>query len=351
MTPVSRRLSAVSLSAAGALAVGGGGGLLFTLLGLPLAWMLGALTATAAVRLAGAPIDLPPLVRRPVLAIIGVYLGAGFTPAVTEQLSGVAASLALMMLYIVFATAAAQFALRLFLPVTKRTALCAAVPGGISVALALTDSTTNERTVMFLQTMRILMTVVSASLATQWFSPAGIAANATTVTDGNDAPMLAVIAVGVILAGHWRGWRASSYLLAALLLSGAAHHAGWMSGNLPGGLLNLSLLAMGAIIGCSLGLFKGKNFSPSLLYIGAAVNGGMLAAAALFAWGGALLLDIPYWALLLALAPGGISEITLIALTLDIQPAFVAVHQIARIVAIVLFAPFIVDFFTKPKKR
>ena len=67
------------------LAVGSVGALLFQVLGLPLPWLLGALTATMAASLSGAPVEIRPGLRRYLVCILGVMLGGTFSPEVMAR--------------------------------------------------------------------------------------------------------------------------------------------------------------------------------------------------------------------------------------------------------------------------
>jgi uncharacterized membrane protein AbrB (regulator of aidB expression) len=69
-----------------ALALGTAGGWTFSRLQLPLPWMLGPMTVCTAAALFRAPIAAPAVVRPPMTMVIGVLLGAGFTPGIIAQL-------------------------------------------------------------------------------------------------------------------------------------------------------------------------------------------------------------------------------------------------------------------------
>ena len=58
-------------------------------------------------------------------------------------------------------------------------------------------------------------------------------------------------------------------------------------------------------------------------------------------------LDLNFMAVLLAFAPGGVAEMSLIALALNIEPSFVAFHHIIRIFEIVLLAPMLARWLQK----
>ena len=51
------------------------------------------------------------------------------------------------------------------------------------------------------------------------------------------------------------------------------------------------------------------------------------------------MLGLPIAALVLAFAPGGLAEMSLIALALGVDPAFVSSHHVVRIFLVVVLAP------------
>src|SRR5262249_50624652 len=67
----------------------------------------------------------------------------------------------------------------------------------------------------------------------------------------------------------------------------------------------------------------------------------LLVLAALFGQAVETTLGIPFAAALLAFAPGGLAEMSLIALSLEIDAAYVSSHHIVRIFVIVLAAPLV----------
>jgi membrane AbrB-like protein len=57
-------------------------------------------------------------------------------------------------------------------------------------------------------------------------------------------------------------------------------------------------------------------------------------------------LHLPFGLTLLAFAPGGLETMTLLAFALSLDPAYVAAHQVARYVAMVLFLPVLMRLMT-----
>jgi hypothetical protein len=62
------------------------------------------------------------------------------------------------------------------------------------------------------------------------------------------------------------------------------------------------------------------------------------------------LTGLPFQALVLALAPGGLAEMSLISLTMGIDTAFVSTHHLVRICLLVVVAPMIFRMMIKVKK-
>jgi hypothetical protein len=86
-----------------------------------------------------------------------------------------------------------------------------------------------------------------------------------------------------------------------------------------------------------------------LVSLGAfAVGMSIAVAISLFA---SSLLGLPLGQLLLAYAPGGLEAMTLLAYLLDLDPAFVAAHQLARYFGMVLLLPFATRRILGPPQR
>jgi membrane AbrB-like protein len=77
----------------------------------------------------------------------------------------------------------------------------------------------------------------------------------------------------------------------------------------------------------------------------------LLAVTVVFAYAGHWLTGLPVAALALAYSPGGLAEMSLIALALGLDGAFVATHHILRILVIVLAAPAAFRLFGRPKAK
>jgi hypothetical protein len=114
--------------------------------------------------------------------------------------------------------------------------------------------------------------------------------------------------------------------------------SGAVEGALPGWLVEAALVVTGASIGCR---FHGTTLAM-WARVAAATLGGtaiLMAVTALFAAAVSAATGVGFFAALLAYAPGGVAEMSLIALAIDADPGFVAVHHVVRIGFILLVVP------------
>ncbi len=106
-------------------------------------------------------------------------------------------------------------------------------------------------------------------------------------------------------------------------------------------------VVVGSAIGCR---FAG---TPMRL-VGAAIvwaAGGtvvLLGSAILAAWLGHLVTGLPTPELTLAYSPGGLAEMSLVALALGLEAALVATHHIVRIFLVVVLAPVLFRLGRRP---
>ena len=325
-----------------ALAIGALGGWLATLVGLPLPWMLGAMVATTVASVGGAPIALPAPLRSVMVAVLGVMLGSSFRPEILERLADWALSLSALLGYIVVAGGLSYLFFRRVAGYDRPTAYFSAMPGGFSeMVLAGGELGGDARRIALTHASRILLVVATLPFALR--AALGVEAGGRPppgdLLAGFVAYDLALLAacglVGYLLARAVR--LPAAAIVGPMVVSAAVHLGGLTVAAPPYLVVAVAQVVVGTAAGC-----RFADTAPALVLHTAAMAAGATAILVLgtlaFALGLAAATELPLTALTLAFAPGGLAEMSLIALALGLDAAFVATHQIVRIFLIIILA-------------
>lgn len=319
------------------------GGFAFNHFRMPLPWMLGAICVVTALALSGAKVRVQPRVREPMIVVIGVMLGSAFTPGIFEHAGQYLISLALLALYVVLGAAACITYLRKVGHYDPVTAFFSGIPGGLmEMAILGSSAGADDRKIFLTHGTRVFLVVFTIPFwfrLVEGYTPRGGGAMGAVIP-GVSLPDLAILAVCGV-AGYFIGkaLRFPAYRLTGpLALSAAAHMAGLTASKPPGELIILAQLVLGSSIGCRyLGVRLQEVLGTIRIALGSALI--LIGSAVAFSYAVHSFAGVQSQALLLSLSPGGVVEMTLIALSLGIDVAFVTVHHLARIVLAIFVAP------------
>ncbi len=337
-------------------ALGGAGGLLAMAAGLPLAVLLGSMVATAVAPMLGLRVfgqrpAVPQKWRFVLVPVIGVAIGAGFPADFLTQARQWWVTMAALVLFIPLAHALGYGLFRRVGKLSPPTAYYAAMPGGFIESLDMGEKAGADMPLLImLQFLRLILCIVMIPIGFSIAEGHAVGSSAGMVL-GTGAPLTALdVVVMVALAGS--GWfiaaklgMPAAMLSGPLLLSGLAHATGLTEAAPPGWSILVTQWVMGTSLGVRLaGFTKAQAGLAGLL---STLNVSLLLLIAL---GVALLLTTPVGepvsAIILAFAPGGVSEMSLVALSLHVSAVYVSIHHIARIVLTVIFARFGQRFIT-----
>ena len=326
-----------------ALSLGAAGGAFANSFDLPLAWMIGAMAATTTAALLGARLVLPQPLRNVMVALLGIMLGSGFSPAILQQLGDWAVSLTALLAYTALAGGLSMLYFRRLAGYEPTTAFFAAMPGGLSEMYLVGSAMGGDgRVISLIHASRIMLVVFSLPFAFQLllnYQPAG------RPPVGPGQTELALLDLAILAGCGLFGFLGARLLklpaaavLGPMVLSGVVHLAGITEAKPPALLIALAQVVIGTSIGCR---FTGTPVAMiGRTAFHAAVGTVLLLAVTLvFAFGLAWLTGLSMPALVLAFAPGGLAEMSLIALALGLDAAFVATHHAVRICVIVILAP------------
>lgn len=352
MTETAQRNSAIELakSSLGTLAIAAIGVWIFSLLSAPLPWLLGSLSATMLACLLGWQYRLPLGFRRLAMLILGLYAGGALDRELFSSLLDWPLTMAAMLLLVAVTTWVASEYLHRRAGFDRATALMAGVPGAQSVVLVSCGQLgADERQVLLGQILRIITVIYGVPLLLITFGP-------MIDIDVGDSDRMVTADWPAFNVGHWAltvPGVAVGYLLARLLRLPQPMLLGPLFGVAALQMMNLttaeipgqSLLAVQFLLGASIGThFSQVRWRQALGILGHGLVAMLITFALALLMTGLLTIvtDFDPAVLLLAFAPGGLAEIVLLAVALDIDPAFVVFHHLVRFVSIALVLPWVV---------
>ena len=321
-----------------ALAIGSIGGAAFFFIGMPLPWMMGAAVFATTASLSGVRIGVWPLLRQIMLVVLGVMLGSAFSPSLVDTLPHWIGSIVALMALTFVSGFLAYLFFRHVAGFDRPTAFFSGIPGGLAEMIAVGGAMGgDDRKISLAHAVRILVVVMTVPI---WFRiHDGVNATSGTGVHFGDVGWLdygVLIACGAIGAP----------LAALIRLPAAAHYFGLTRSQPPAEIVAAAQVVIGTAIGCR---FIGVHVREVGRTLVMSVGGGLIGVgvAVAFTLIAAQFIDLPIPALLLSFSPGGVAEMSLVALALQVDTAMVAAHHLFRIFFVVLVAPAVFRFWKR----
>jgi len=321
------------------------GGVVLYFLTMPLPWIFGSLLIIGGLSLWGRlKLTIPQNVRQAMLAVLGVLLGSGFTPHGADNLGQWVYTLG----SIPFMVLAQIFCCQILLLVIMRkynfpTRFFGGAAGGLlEMTLMARENGGDDRAVMVLHTLRIFLIVLLVPLYFRIFE--GYTPSSINSTTGGliDLSLLDMgLLVGAALFGYLGGKLThlpAHAIMGPFICSALVHYMGLTTAEPPYALIVFAQIVVGASLGTR---FTGYSIRriKKLFFKSFVITCLLLSIAAGFAFVLWKITGIQYYALLLAFVPGGMIEMSLIALALNIDVGFVTTHAIFRAFMVILIAP------------
>ncbi len=319
------------------------GGVLFSWMKTPLPWMLGPMTACCLAAIAGAKLRAPVQIRPLMSAVLGIMLGSTFTPEMLSHIGHWVVSLLFLGGYILTVAAIGYPYYRKVAGYDRPTAFFSVMPGGFGEMFVIgTSMGADPKAVTLSHSVRILLVVFTLPFLFQALAGVGTIDRARTAVWLGQVPLqdLAVMTACAAIGWPVARWLRipAAPLFGALVLSAVVHLTGLAKSQPPREVVNLAQYVIGCVAGCR---FVGTPLREVVrgLGIGIGMTVIMLGTTIGFAALISALSDLDFPSIVLAFSPGGLAEMSLIALALGIDVAYVATHHIARIMLITLAAP------------
>ncbi|KAA0546868.1 AbrB family transcriptional regulator [Bacillus sp. BGMRC 2118] len=326
--------------------VGVMGGIVFTLLYLPLAWMLGSLFAIVIWKLVlKKEAHIHSSMRNGSLVIIGYMLGISFTYDTLIQMAKMLPAMLISTLLLIgFSILISTFLAR-FTGINFKTAMIGMMPGGFSQMVILGEELddVDVTSVTLFQLIRLLSVIylVPAIVRIDWFSHLGnstmfeldqmVAANTSEI----------ILFIVVTIFSTWIAVKLkwpTPYLLGPLVGNAIFVISGFTPYHLPEWIIVISQLFLGIHVGIMVDPNKLKNWKR--FGVGAVLSSvSLLLSTIVIALFLIWLYPVSLGTSFLSAAPGGIAEMGITAVAIGADLSIVTGFQMFRVFFILLVVP------------
>lgn len=319
---------------------------------LPLPWLLGPITACLVAALCGVQMRSVGMVNNAMRSILGVAVGATFTVSVVVSMAGMWTTLLLVPAMVaLIGLVGVPYFQRLW-GFDFATSYYSAMPGGLQDMLLFGEEAGGDlRALSLIHATRVMVIVAALPFILKGYWGVDLSNPPGAPAASLPWPQLALM----VFAGL-AGWRIAkrvglfgASILGPMILAGVLALAGALQHRPPAEAIWAAQFYIGMIVGAKYSGVTGKEvrrdvaaalgFCAILLVLSAA----FVEAIHLFS------LASPMEALL-AFAPGGQAEMTVLALIAGADVAFVIAHHVLRIVTVIVGAPVAASLF-RPKPQ
>jgi uncharacterized protein len=330
------------------------GGGLFTLLHVPLSWMLGSMVFVFGFQ-KWSRLDLqwPPLLRDLGLVIVGYAIGQSFSMKTLIEIGTQLPSMLTMTVAVIFISALLAYLTTKLTGINLQSTITGSMPGGLSQMVVLGEEMKNVdlTVVTILQVVRLLSVIFVVPFLV--FSPmlAGNESGASVTGTGEPSSLqwsfilfLAIAVLSAVAAKKIHLPTAS--MLGPIMVVGGMVIAGLDVPATPGLLIILAQLCLGIYFSFMLDFSSSKGLSrfvplsivTSLCLLASCVGLSFI----LSKWH-----DISFLTAFISLAPGGMAEMAIVGQAVNADLSIITGYHLFRILFILFIIPFVLRWLFK----
>lgn len=321
-------------------------------LGLPLPFLFGPMTACLIAALAHAPIKGFGQVSVAARTVLGVAVGASITPELASELPKMAASVALIPIFILMIGLIGVPFFRRVWGFDTPTAYYAAMPGGLQdMVIFGTEAGGDPRALSLIHATRVLIIVTLAPVFLTVFYGAEL-----TNPIGAPATEIPLHELALMAAAALIGWKGGvrvglfgASILGPMIVTAILSLSGLIHARPP----REAILLAQFFIGCGIGI---HFIGVTLRELQRIVAAGVAYVIVLAVLAAAFTLIVTHLGLgqpveaFLAFAPGGQAEMTVLAIVTGADLGFVITHHLTRIVLVIVGAPIVAGLMRRRSK-
>lgn len=314
-------------------------GWVFDQLRVPLPWMLGPMFCVTLLNIADVRVMVPPQVRYLGQWIIGIALGLYFSPAVIQKVAGLWWVIVLTAIgTLAFGVLCAQITRKLA-NVTFSTAYFAAMPGGAMEMTVLAER--HGAAVPLVAAAQCLRVLLVVSIVPLVYRALQLHGADPYVGHGGAPTFLGLLVLFLVTLPAalflYRRRTPNAWMLGPLAVCACLTAFGVDTPAIPAWLSALGQFGIGVALGSR---FERGFLSGAPTFIAAVLAGGALLTVLCLCMAAAVsrVSALPLATSFLAVAPGGIAEMSLTAKVLELGTPVVVAFQVSRLATTLIFA-------------
>ncbi len=324
----------------------------FLVLDLPLPWLLGPLTGCLVAALAGVKMSGIKPVNDAMRTILGVAVGATLTPAVAATLPAMWPTLVLVPLMVICIGLIGVPYFTKIWGYDHATAYYATMPGGLQDMLVFGEEAGgNVRSMSLIHATRVMVIVVALPFVLKGLWSADL-----SNPPGAPVTELPVRELAVMVFCAFAGWKLAeavglfgATILGPLILTALVTLLGGLHNRPPAEAIWAAQFFIGMSVGSK---YVGITATEVRRDLTAGVGFCVILFILTLIWVEVIYMAglAPGMEVLLAFAPGGQAELTVLALVVGADIAFVVAHHVLRIFVVILGAPFAARLAVRNRK-
>lgn len=316
-------------------------GSLFSLLHIPLAWILGPVVGLFLYKLlAQRETSQWPFLRNIAYLVLGVQIGLTFTSNTFSLIFPYFVPYTVLSLTMIVFSMVAAYWIAKRTSLDSTTSLIGAAPGGLSAMIAVSDSFKGKTVlVTIFHTLRLLAVLfIVPFVATHCFT--ATSEDVSSVQRGSNGPIWTLLLYALLFIASYkaRNFIPASLVIIPMLVIGGLQTFGFPMYQWPGFVFIGAQVIIGVHLGHSVTMDDVKAAGRYCFYFAglsiSLIGLGYVLGVVLSSWTGMGTLTA-----LLALAPGGLVEMALTAKQTGGDPSIVSSLQTIRLLTIVLLLP------------
>ena len=316
---------------------------------LPLPWLLGPILACLLAALISVPLNTIKVMNESMRTVLGVAVGSTLTPAVLVTFPSMLPTLLLVPVMTVMIGVLGIPYFRRLWGYDFATAYYSTMPGGLQDMLVFGEEAGgNVRTLSLVHATRVLVIVVALPFILKGIWDADLSNPPGAPATALPLPELLIMVFCAIVG--WQGAKRmglfGASILGPLIVAAIVTMLGGLQNRPPAEAIWAAQFFIGLAIGTK---YAGITIEEVRRDVAAGLGFcGILIVLTLIFVEGIYVFDLaPGMEALLAFAPGGQAELTVLALIVGADIAFVVAHHILRIFLVILGAPLAARFFNQ----